>query len=88
MKSDKGCQLKFVPVFIDFEFSDPGFREVCLLTCNVVPGGRSTSPICMVVPKPDIEKGNICQRNDAQSHDDGISEVLYTVSTVSVRCSE
>ena len=41
--------MKSVPVFIYFEFSDAEFREVCLRTCNVVPGGRSPSPICTVV---------------------------------------
>jgi len=80
--------MKSVPVFIYFVFSDPGFREVCLRTCNVVPGVRSTSPIRTVVPKRNIEKGNIFQRNDTQSFDDEINEVLCTVSTVSVRCSE
>jgi hypothetical protein len=89
-ESDKGCQMKSVPVFcfIYFEFADAGFREVCQRTCDIVPGGRSPSPICTVVPNPNIEKGNICQRNDTQSPEDGINEVLCTVSTVSVRCSE
>jgi hypothetical protein len=62
--------------FVYFEFSDPGFREVCQRTCNVVPGSRSPSPICTVVPKSNNEKGNTCQPNDMQSPEDEINEVL------------
>jgi hypothetical protein len=81
VESDKGCQLKSVPVFyfIYFEFSGSGFREVCQRTCNIVPGSRSPSPVCTVVPNPNIEKGHICQRNDTQSPEDRIKSAVYGI---------
>jgi hypothetical protein len=82
--------MNSVPMFylIYFEFLDAGFREVCYRTSDIVPGGRSPSPICTVVSNHKIEKGNIFRRNDTQPPEDGISEVLYTVSTLSAHCSE
>jgi hypothetical protein len=68
--------------FIYFELSDAGFREVCQRTCNIVPGGPSPSPICTVVPKHNIEKGNICQRNDTQSPEDGIKILKKETSVI------